>query len=95
MLAEEQTSSARPGVISRTSADDTIIAKAFWWSIAVVAGAGLLVGGFLILRGGGGEAPPDPIEKDSEPPKPLVTDDITFPMLPFENITTSAGIDFA
>lgn len=73
--------------------DDTIIAKAFWWSIAVFAIVGLAIGGVLYFRRG--ETPQEVIvEHDTDPPAPLVTTEIPFPDAPFRDITTEAGIEF-
>ncbi len=73
--------------------DDTIIAKAFWWSVAVFVGLGVIVGGVLYFNRS--DAPEEVIvEKDPDPPAPLVTTEIPFPVLPFEDITAAAGIDF-
>jgi enediyne biosynthesis protein E4 len=73
-------------------ADDTIIAKAFGWSLAVFAVFGIGIGVVVFaLR----EPPPRPaIEPAKFTPPKTIASSVTAPLVTFTDITKEAGINF-
>ena len=77
---------------SSPPADDAIIGRVFWWSLAVfgVVAAGI---GLVVWLGRQPSSAPPPVAQDYVPPQPEQAT-VTVPELPFVDITASAGIDF-
>ena len=73
------------------AADDAIIGRAFWWSLAVI-GVGAAGIGLVWWLGGRPTALSPPVEPAYVPPQRHVS--IEAPALPFTDITAQAGIEF-
>ena len=73
-------------------ADDAIIGRVFWWSLAVI-GLGAAGIGLVWWLGGRPTALPPPVEPAYVPPQRRQVS-VEAPALPFTDITAQAGIEF-
>ena len=85
----------RPQSRPSPPADDSVIGRAFWWSVAIFGLVGLSVGLVVWLAHREADAPL-PVVPDYIPPQAQqATSSLPqLPQLPFTDITAEAGIDF-